>query len=312
MPLGVKDLIQAVAAGPNGFVSSCLCVRGDGPHGRGLFTTSDVKEGELVLSIPLGCAVAPQAGLQLLKQIGMSFATVEVDSESLMAIFIALSSASQCNVQSKVHRAYLDTLPTQQEASQFLPALWDLSDKSDVFQRITNVMKSAGHAVDGPETIASAFKFIQEMQDDWKKEYARIVAGIYACAHDFTLDLFMYGAAMVNSRNFYISSPMWVDGGQAFLLPLADMANHGPSWNFAPYSAQACHSDVECLRWKHNLREGTVEFAVSRPISADSELLISYSGIWQREVANGKRLPLLVLLWLSRACNGYIPRHAYV
>lgn len=82
----------------------------------------------------------------------------------------------------------------------------------------------------------------------------------------YSKDLFYHAWAVVSSRNFLIRHPRWIHGGRCFLLPFADLMNHGGSGH------------GECLRWEYNLKEDAIDFISVCSVLQNQELLINYSG----------------------------------
>jgi len=287
--LKLSALLDAVTSGPNGFVSDSVFVSLNGPRGRGLFTRSQLNVTDLVLAIPLECTIAPNSGLSLLRQLGVRVGPFDIDNESLLAIFIALHSSqslgTSVQLESRAHHAYMDALPSRQDAEQWCPLMWDLADTDIVSQRIADALRGAGFVSASPNVIASAIQVIATMQDDVRQEYGRVAEVMRdKVPPGLTLDSFLYGFSIVNSRNFYVSSSMWIDGGRCFMLPFADMVNHGLVASTANLGDGGHMANFEGLRWVFNEAAKTVEFRAARDIHKGCELLINYSAIHSGKV----------------------------
>jgi hypothetical protein len=67
---------------------------------------------------------------------------------------------------------------------------------------------------------------VTPMQETAATEYNILRKGSRVAKLPFSLDEYKYAYAMVNSRNFFVSNPIWINGGRPCLVPFADMLNH--------------------------------------------------------------------------------------
>ena len=108
-------------------------------------------------------------------------------------------------------------------------------------------------------------KHVKLLQKELKQEYEDIKLGFTRIDNPlFTLEEYIYGWSMVNSRNFFVQDTAYINGGRAVLVPFGDLMNHGGN-------------NDEKLQWKFNEEKNTLVAKGVTPTEKISKLLSNFT-----------------------------------
>ena len=259
----MEELRKYITNHKDGYVSSKVVVK-NGPIGRGLFTLDKIYKNELVFSIPNDILISQSDGLEILKQYKYNFDKLQLKlpSESYLAIYLAFHLN---NMKKKFNKTpYTTTLPTLKEAYSFFPLFWNSTKLKEAIDMNEFFVKNERNVNNDYNVIQ---KHVKLLQKELKQEYEDIKLGFTIIDNPlFTLEEYIYGWSMVNSRNFFVQNSAYINGGRAVLVPFGDLMNHGGN-------------NDEKLQWKFNEEKNTLDFISCKDIIYEmEELLINYSG----------------------------------